>query len=87
MFNIKSNTTVETFSQMFSKIDHIYFTRFSVNDFQVCKFNFNSKLTCFGIDFRVQATRNKFLTKVKSIDLFKIKAKEKVLNFSNELAF
>ena len=49
-----------------------------MNDFQVCKFNFNSKLTCFGIDFRVQATRNKFLTKMKSIDVFKTKAKEKV---------
>ena len=77
------------FNQVFSLIDHLYPTRFSDNSFKIC--DFYLKLTRFTIDFRSPTIWNKFLMESEksytSIDVFKNKIKEKILNFSNELLF
>ena len=89
MLKVKNSITPRVFSQVFSLIDHLYPTRFFDNSFKIC--DFNLKLTRFAIGFRGPTIWNKFLTESEkyytSIDIFKNKIKEKILNFSNEFLF
>ena len=89
MFKAKNILIPRAFNQVFSKIDHIYPTRFSDNSFKIC--GFNLKLTRFAIGFRGPAVWNNFRTgsekSYTSIAAFKSKIKEKNLNFSNEFLF
>ena len=69
-----------------SLIDPLYSTRLSDNNFKIC--DFNLKMTCFAIGYRAPTIWNKlFMESEKaytSIDVFKNKMKEKILNFSDE---
>ena len=90
LFMFKVNSVITSvFNQVFSLIDHLYRTRFSNNCFKIC--DFNLKLTRFAIGFTGPTIWNKFLTESEkcytSIDVFKNKIKEKILNFSNEFLF
>ena len=89
MFKVKNSIIPRAFNQVFSLTDHLYPTRFSSNSFQIS--DFNLKLTRFASAFRGQTIWNKFLMESEksytSIDLFKSKIKEKILNFSNEFLF
>ena len=89
MFKVKNSIIPRAFNQVFSLTDHLYPTRFCSNSFQIS--DFNLKLTRFASGFRGQTIWNKFLTESEksytSIDVFKSKIKEKILNFSNEFLF
>ena len=84
MFKIKNSITPRVFNQAFSLEDHLYPTKFSDKSFKAC--DFNLKLTRFAIGFRGPTIWNKFLKKSEkcytSINVFKNKMKEKILNFS-----
>ena len=89
MFRVKNSITLRVFNQVFSLIDHLYPTRFSDNSFKIC--DFNLKLAGCAIGFRGPTILNKFLMESEkcctSIDIFKNKMKERILNFSNEFLF
>ena len=89
MLKVKNSKTPRVFNQVFSLTDHLYPTRFSDSSFKTC--DFNLKLTRFPIGFRGPTIWNKFFTESEkccsSIDVFKNKMKEKILNFPNEFLF
>ena len=89
IFKVKNSITLRVFNKAFSLIDHLYPTRFSDNSFKI--FDLKLKLSRFAIGLRGLTIWNKFLTQSEkyytSIDKFKNKIKEKILNFSNEFLF
>ena len=86
MSKVINSLIPRAFNKVFSLIDLLYPTRFSNKNFKICDFNLN--LTRFAISFRGSTIWNKFLTdnekSYTSIDVFKNKIKEEILNHSNK---
>ena len=89
MFKVKNNMAPRVFNRNFCPVDHAYPTRFSANSFQIPENKLN--LTRFSTAFRGPSLWNNFLTENEksytSLNFFKNKIKEKILDFNNEVSF